>query len=341
MKLQPKAIDGFLRSPDRKVRAVLLYGPDSGLVRDRAQPLGKTVVPDLSDPFRVAEFLGRAIADDPARLADEAAAISFTGGRRLIRVRDAEDNATAAFAAFLESPPPGDSLVVVESGDLSARSKLRLLFEGDDAAAAIPCYVEEEASLGRVIADILQGHGLTADPDVLSFLAANLVGDRMVARGEAEKLALYMGSEKRVRLEDAQACIGDSAALSMDEPVWAAAEGDFTTLDRSLARLFAEGTSPVPILRGAQRHFQRLQLLTAQVAAGKSPEAAVESLRPPVFFKLKTRLVRQARHWSPNHVRQALERLVDAEADCKRTNMPDETLCARVLFQLASLGARR
>ena len=97
----------------------------------------------------------------------------------------------------------------------------------------------------------------------------------------------------------------------------------------------------MPILRGAQRHFQRLQLLCAQVAAGKSPEAAVESLRPPVFFKLKTRLVRQARHWSPGHVRQALERLVDAEADCKRTNMPDETLCARVLFQLASLGARR
>lgn len=341
MKLQPKAIDGFLRSPDRKVRAVLLYGPDSGLVRDRAQTLGKTVVQDLSDPFRVAEFLGRAIADDPARLADEAAAISFTGGRRLIRVRDAEDNATAAFTAFFENLPPGDSLVVVESGDLSARSKLRLLFEGDDAAAAIPCYVEEEASLGRVIADILHGHGLTADPDVLSFLAANLVGDRMVARGEAEKLALYMGDGKRVRLEDAQACIGDSAALSMDEPVWAAAEGDFATLDRSLARLFAEGTSPVPILRGAQRHFQRLQLLTAQVAAGKSPEAAVESLRPPVFFKLKTRLVKQAGHWSPNHVRQALERLVDAEADCKRTNMPDETLCARVLFQLASLGARR
>ncbi|PWC36221.1 DNA polymerase III subunit delta [Azospirillum sp. TSO35-2] len=340
MKLQPRAVDGFLRSPDPKVRAVLLYGPDSGLVRDRAQNLGKTVVADLSDPFRVAEFLGRALADDPARLADEAAALSFTGGRRLIRVRDAEDNATAAFTAFLDTPPPGDSLIVVESGDLGARSKLRLLFEGADGAVAIPCYVEEEASLGRVIADILHGHGLTADPDALSFLSANLVGDRMVARGEAEKLALYMGRETRVRLEDAQACIGDSAALSMDEPVWAAAEGDFATLDRALARLFAEGTSPVPILRGAQRHFQRLQLLCAQVAAGKSPEMAVESLRPPVFFKLKTRMAKQARRWSPPLVRQALERLVDAEADCKRTNMPDQTICARVLFQLASLGRR-
>nr|WP_211114008.1 DNA polymerase III subunit delta [Azospirillum picis] len=330
-----------MRSPDPTVRAVLLYGPDSGLVRDRAVQLGKTVVPDLSDPFRVAEFLGRAIADDPARLVDEAAALSFTGGRRLIRVRDAEDNAAGAFAAFLDGLPPGDSLVVAESGDLGARSKLRLLFEGAAGAVAIPCYVEEEASLGRVIADILHGHGLAADPDALSFLAANLVGDRMVARGEVEKLALYMGQEKRVRLEDAEACIGDSAALSMDEPVWAAAEGDFATLDRSLARLFAEGTSPVPILRGAQRHFQRLQLLCVQVAAGKTAEAAVESLRPPVFFKLKTRLVKQARRWSPGQVRQALERLVDAEADCKRTNMPDETLCARVLFQLASIASRR
>lgn len=340
MKLQARAIDGFLRHPDPKVRAVLLYGPDGGLVRDRAQSLGRTVVPDLSDPFRVAEFTGRALSDDPARLADEAAAISFTGGRRLIRIRDAEDGTTAAFAAFLDNPPPGDSLVVVESGDLGNRSKLRTLFEGADHAAAIPCYVEEEASLGRVIADILHGHGLSADPDVLTFLAGNLVGDRMVARGELEKLAIYMGDTKRVRLEDAQACVGDSAALSLDEPVMAAAEGDFPTLDRSLARLFAEGTSPVPILRGAQRHFQRLQLVAAQAASGKSVEAAVDGLRPPVFFKLKTRLVSQARRWPAPLVRQALERLVEAEAECKRTNMPDQTICARVLFQLASLARR-
>lgn len=340
MKLQPRAVDGFLRNPDPKIRAVLFYGPDSGLVRDRAVTLGRTVVADLADPFRVAEMTGRALVDDPARLADEVAALSFVGGRRLIRVRDAEDNAAVAFASLLDSPPLGDSLVVVEAGDLGNRSKLRTLFEGADLATAIPCYVEEEASLGRVIAEILHGHGLSADPDALSFLAGNLVGDRMVARGEAEKLALYMGSEKRVRLEDAQACVGDSAALSLDEPIWAAAEGDFATLDRSLARLFAEGMAPVAILRTAQRHFQRLHLVAGHVASGKSPDAAVESLRPPVFFKMKPRLTAQARRWSAPLVRQALERLVDAEADCKRTNMPDQTLCARVLFQLASMARR-
>lgn len=341
MKLQARAIDGFLRTPDPSVRAILLYGPDAGLVRDRARQLGKSVVDDLADPFRVTDLLGKSLSDDPARLSDEMAAIAFTGGRRLIRVREAEDNSTAAFTALLEALPPGDSLAVVETGDLGARSKLRLLFEGADGAVAIPCYVEEEASLGRVISDILGGHGLSADPDALTFLAGSLVGDRMVARGEMEKLSIYMGDKKRVSLEDAQSVIGDSGALSLDEPIWAAAEGDFAVLDRSLGRLFAEDMSPVAILRGAQRHFQRLQLISAQVAAGKSPDAAVESLRPPVFFKMKPRLVRQARRWTPPLVRQALERLVDAEADCKRSNMPDHTLCARVLFQLASLAARR
>jgi len=340
VKLQGKAIDAFLRNPDPKVRAVLLYGPDAGLVRDRAAALGRQVVPDLADPFRVAEFYGKALADDPARLADEAAAMALTGGRRLVRVRDAEDATTAAFASFFANPPPGDTLIVAESGDLSARSKLRLLFEGADGGAAIPCYVEEEGSLGRVVADLLQAHGLQADPDAIGFLAANLVGDRLVARGEVEKLALYMGTEKRVTLEHVQACIGDSATLEMDQPVWAAADGDFAGLDRALARLFAEGMVPVPILRSAQRHFQRLHLVGAQVAAGKSPEAAVESLRPPVFYKMKARFTGQARRWTPNLVRQALDRLTEAEAECKRTNMPDQTICARVLFQVASLARR-
>lgn len=341
MKLQGKAIDAFLRAPDPRVRAVLLYGPDGGLVRDRAERLGKHAVPDLADPFRVAELTGRAVTDDPARLADEVAALAFGGGRRLVRVRDAEDPATAAFASLFELNPPGDSLVVVEAGDLPARSRLRALFEATASAAALPCYVEDEAALGGVIADLLRAHQLAADADALTFLAGNLVGDRMVARGEIEKLALYMQGRGRVTLEDARACVGDSAAPEPDEPVWAAADGDFAGLDRALRRLFAEGTAAVAILRAAQRHFQRLNLLAAQVAAtGLSAEAAVDQLRPPVFYKQRGHLVAQVRRWTPGQTRQALERLVDTEADVKRTGMPDETLCARVLFQLASMVRR-
>jgi len=101
MKLQGAAIERFLGKPDPAIRAVIVYGGDEGLVRERAARLGKTVVADLSDPFQVAMLAADALASDPALLADEASAMSLMGGRRLIRVRDGSDKITRALTAML------------------------------------------------------------------------------------------------------------------------------------------------------------------------------------------------------------------------------------------------
>mgnify|MGYP003340380061 CR=1 FL=1 len=58
MKLDSRSIPGFLASPDPEIRAVLLYGPDEGKVRERGADLARKIVPDLNDPFRIAEFTG-------------------------------------------------------------------------------------------------------------------------------------------------------------------------------------------------------------------------------------------------------------------------------------------
>lgn len=338
MKLAAGRIEAFLRRPDPVVRAVLVYGPDTGLVRERGTRLARSVLDDPSDPFRVADLPAAAVTSDPARVIDEAAALSLIGGRRLVRIRDAEERMLPAFANLFANLPAGDSLVVAEAGDLDKRSRLRALFESAPSGAAIPCYVEDEESLGRVIADLLNTHRLAIDPDAQAYLAANLVGDRLIVRSELEKLALYMGDARRVELADVQACIGDSTALSFDEPVWAAADGDFAGLDRALGRLFGDGTGPIPILRAAQRHFQRLHLVNAQVARGTSAETVVAGLRPPLFFKVKNQFMGQLRRWPLPALGQAMERLAEAEAECKRTNMPDETICARTLLQLAAMA---
>ena len=86
MKLTAARINSFLQKPDAAARAVLIYGPDAGLVRERADELAKKIVPDFNDPFRVSILTGSMVADDPARLMDEMAAQALGGGRRLVRV---------------------------------------------------------------------------------------------------------------------------------------------------------------------------------------------------------------------------------------------------------------
>ncbi|HTW51441.1 MAG TPA: DNA polymerase III subunit delta [Stellaceae bacterium] len=334
MKLAAGRVEGFLRQPDPGIRAVLLYGPDAGLVRERADVLGRAVVSDLHDPFRVADLTAATLAADPARLYDEAAQISLMGGRRLVRVRDIGDAQSAIFGRFL-ADPPGDGLVVIEAGDLPARAALRRLFDDAPCGVVIGCYPDNARDLAEVIRDTLAAHRIAASRDALAFLVAHLGSDRLLSRAELEKLTLYAGDGGRVEIEDAQLSIADSAALSLDDAVLAAAEGNSAALERALSRVFQEGESPVSVIRAALRHMQRLHALSARTAAGDSVDDVLRSARPPIFFKQHDSFRRQLAQWREPQLRRQLDALAEAETQLKTTGIPAETACRAALFAMA------
>ncbi len=340
MKLSPTRVAGFLRRPDAEIRAVLLYGPDAGLVRERGEILARTICPDPHDPFRVAELTAAALAADPARLADEAAQIALTGGKRVVRVREAGDALAPLFARFL-ADPKCDALVVVEAGELPSRSALRRAFDDAAAAASIGCYPDSARDLAAVVRETCAEHHVAVSRDAIEFLVAHLGGDRLLTRAELEKLTLYAGDGGRMSLDDARAVIADSAPLSLDDALLAAAEGDAAALDRALARVFQEGESPVSVIRALLRHLQRLHLLAARVAAGGTIDEAIRTARPPIFFKEQDSWRRQLQCWGEARLRTALDRAAEAEFRMKQTGLPAEVICREALFGIAGAAAGR
>src|SRR6202045_1884376 len=284
MKLSAARVAAFLQRPNREIRAVLLYGPDAGLVSERGDTLARTVCPDLKDPFRVTDLIGAALAADPARLADEAAQMSLIGGRRVVRVRDAADRLAGLFAGFLDTAP-GDAFIVVEAGDLPGSSSLRRAFDRSLRAAAIGCYPDTARDRAAVIDNALRAHRITASADAIQYLVEHLGNDRLVTRSELEKLALYAGDGVRVEFEDARLSVGDSAEIELDDALMAAAEGDTARVDRVLGKVFQEGESPVSVTRAMLRHLHRLHVLAARLAAGSTLAEGMSSARPPIFFK--------------------------------------------------------
>lgn len=345
MKVPPARVDSFVRNPGDEIRAVLVYGPDAGLVRERADGLLRAVVDDPDDPFRVTSLSAADLANDPARLLDEAASLSLTGGRRVVLVSEAGDAAAGPLGEVLDGAP-GDAFIIVQSGPLPPRSALRKAFESAGTGAAIACYADEGGGLADFIRGMLAAENLRASADALAFLADHLGGDRQLTRREVEKLVLYMGggpgadAVAEIELADAVACVGDSAALTLDDAVYSAADGDYAGLDRVVDRLFLEGVAPVAILRATGRHFQRLHLVAARVAGGADAEGAMAGLRPPVFFKQKHRFRAQIGWWSGPALGRALALLTEAEAQSKSTGMPDKAVCSRALMALANSAAR-
>jgi DNA polymerase-3 subunit delta len=155
-----------------------------------------------------------------------------------------------------------------------------------------------------------------------------------------EKLALYAGPGGRVDLDAAMACVGDAAGLSLDDAVFAAAEGDVALADRALEVAMAEGAAPVQVLRATLMHLQRLQRARAAMADGVSAEEAMRALRPPVFFQRSGAFRRALSLWSAGGLDAAAAGISDAERQCKRTGLPDVTICRAALLTLARRAKR-
>ncbi|MDE1900387.1 MAG: DNA polymerase III subunit delta [Alphaproteobacteria bacterium] len=337
MKLPTSKIAHFLSKPDPAIRVILVYGPDAGLVRERATHLAKMTAPDLNDPFRVASLSPASLSEGPSRLFDEMAAQALGGGRRLVRLVNPGEGVAASVAALIADMPPSDSLLLIEAGDLDKRSKLRAACESDTPlACAIPCYIEDTAARTRTITEILKAENINAARDVVAALADILPPDRMAMRSELEKMAIYVGAGNVATIEDVHATVQDAGAAELDDLVFAVGAGETAQAARLIDRLYAEQTSPVAILRAAQRHFIRLQWARAQMDGGLNATDAVKRLQPPVFWKHEGAMASQLRRWPRARAEQALRRLYDAEAAVKSTGTPDTALCAQVLLGLAA-----
>jgi DNA polymerase-3 subunit delta len=103
--LKAAEIDAFVARPDPARPIALIFGPDAGLVRERAEAIIRKAVDDPQDPFSLARIDGDALAEEPCRLVEEAHTIPLFGGRRAVWVRAGSRNFVAAVEALIAAPP--------------------------------------------------------------------------------------------------------------------------------------------------------------------------------------------------------------------------------------------
>jgi DNA polymerase-3 subunit delta len=328
MKLDPARIDGFLKNPSTGL--LLIHGPDSGLAAERALTAARTVPGALDDPFRFAELSN----PDPGTFAAEATAAALTGGRRVVRVRDAGEALTKPLESLAANPP--EALVIIEAGELTGKSKLRAFAEKSPAIAAIACYPLDSARLPATITARLRAAGKMIQPDAANWVAQNLSGEEGPLRQAVEILLLYAGGSTSLSLEDVSAALADGGETSMQEAVDATLGGDPAATDRALELAYAEGVSPVGILRVLLGELMRLRTAAGAIAEGASVTEAVAAMRPPIFFKRQPLITRILNNWTVATLTEAIRVALAAESACKQTLTPDQSYCRQTLLALAT-----
>ena len=336
-------VDGYIRKPDARFRAYLIYGPDRGLVSERASSLSKTVNVDLSDDFNVVKLDSGDLREDPARLLDEINAIALFGGDRLVWLRGAGNDKPVVDALnAVSADPPENTTLIIEAGDLKKSSSLRKAAETGAAALALPCYGDDGRNLHALIDEELGNAGLAIVPAARRLLADNLGGDRLASRGELQKLVLYAHGRERIEEQDVLAIIGDASALSVDDAVDSVLSGDLPGLDHALVRIFASKTPVSTVLLACLRQFQMVDAMRGQIEGGRRPVSQVlGEFGRRIHFRRKPALETAVRTWSGKQTQQVLQHLDKAVLESRRLPALQESIARQALLAIAVRAARQ
>jgi DNA polymerase-3 subunit delta len=331
-------VEGALRRPDPRIGVFLFYGPDIGLINERARAIAERSVDDASDPFQLIRIDGDDIAADPGRLADEAGTMGLFGSRRAIWIKSTSRNIAPAVDAVLKGELQ-DTVIVIEGGDLQKSSPLRILCERSQKALALPCYADTGRDLGTVVDETLKANGFSIQRDARTALIASLGGDRLATRGELNKLMLYAHGQREITLSDVDAIMSDVSSLAMDAVVDAAFAGEGTGLEIGSRRLAAEGVNAGVLLGAALRHA--LMLLTARLSVeeGRPIPAVMESLRS-LHFRRKPLVERQLQRWTGDSLKGAIALLQTSLLQTRRMAALDDTIAAKTLLDIARAARR-
>ncbi len=330
---KPAQFNQFVKFRDPGIAAVLIFGPDRGRVREAAKSLVEATSGE-DDPFNIVHLDDDILGKDPARLADEAQAISLMGGVRSVWVRDAGTGFLNAAKSYLKDPK-GDGLIVAEAGDLRKGTGLRGLFEKAKNAACLACYEDSARDVHGLVEDVLSAEGLTIEQDARMMLTSFLGGDRALSRSELEKLVLYCKGKDSVTLDDVEQICGDTSSLALDDLVDAVFGGDLTQMDVQFNRLVQSGTAAAPLISSLMSHTNKLQKFALQVESGRSAKQVIDGARPPVFWKRKDAVTRQLSIWDSKSLEAASLTLAEAEKQTRQFASLSEALTGRALLSLS------
>lgn len=340
MLLKGRQAESFARRPGDNIWAVLAFSEDEGLAADAAQAALSAW--GRATPLDVTLLDEEAIRKDPALLFDALEAVSLLTDNRAVRVRIGGDKIATLLIEAIETgdtaPERYSARLVVEAGNLQAKSRLRAAAERATRTACLQLFAEAAGDIGERVRAALMAEGAVIDDDALSLFTGHLPGHRAIANTEIEKLALYTRRLGRtVTVADIRALAATDVSQDMSAVLSAALNGRPADAHIGLDRLNEAGTSPISILRALQMETLRMLSAHEKVAAGETNPG--RSLRPPIWQTEWPAFRSQMNTWTPRRLMRVMERIHDCERQAKTVGPAAEPIVRLLINDLARFAA--
>ena len=211
-----------------------------------------------------------------------------------------------------------ETKIIIKSSSLEKKSKLRNLFEKESQLICTPVYEDDARALNYVIQNFLKLNNLSLSQEIKNILIERSKGDRINLKNELSKLKNLSLSKSKLSIDD----VNKLSNLAENYSVFELSDNYLAKNSKKVSNILNENNYSsedcILIIRTILNKCKRLLKIRNEIDNNMSIDQVISSFKPPIFWKEKDIVKKQAQSWSTNEVKEIIFKINDLETLVKK-----------------------
>ena len=213
-----------------------------------------------------------------------------------------------------------DIKIVLNSGILEKKSKLRSLFEKNKNTICVPFYADSNQTLSKIINNFFREKKIIVSQEKINLLIDRCRGNRQNLRNELDKIDSFVKNKKNINIDQIMKLTNLAENYNVSELIDSYLASNFKKTNTILNENNFSIEDCMLITRTLLVKSKRLYKLLLEINNNKSIEEAISSFNPPIFWKDKETVKQQIKNWSLNRTENLIYKTNELELLIKKNS---------------------
>ncbi len=298
----------------KSFNTMLFYGKNEGLKNELISKYYTNNFQGLISKYEENEFI---INFD--LIFSEILSGSLFENEKIIIISRTSDKILKRLEEIIEKKPTGVN-IILKSGILEKKSKLRTFFEKNKSLLVVPVYEDSFKDLSSIINIFLNKNKIKLSSESINLLISRSSGERENLKIELNKILNYSMSNKKVDIEVIEKLTNLAENISVNE----LADQYLTKNQKYVSKILNENIYSnddcLLILRTILNKSKRLLKIIQSYKKNKNLDEIILNARPPIFWKEKEIVKTQANIWDLADLKERIYQINNIEILIKKNS---------------------
>ena len=317
----------------KKNNFFLFYGENEGLKKEIIENNFKNNYQKKTFYYDESEIL-----NNKSNFFEEILSKSFFENEKLIIINRSTDKITSIIEEILEKKI-NDLVLILNSGSLEKRSKLRLLFEKNKEIICIAFYEDNNQTLSSMASQFFRNNKIQISQQAINLIINRCRGDRQNLKNELNKIESFIKNKKRIEISEILQLTNLAENYSVTELV----DNCLAKNKNKTLNILNENNynleDCIIVIRTMLAKSKRLLKLFQEIKISNNIDSAISSIKPPIFWKDKQIVKDQINKWSHKNIELLIFRINEIELLIKKNSSISLSVLSDFIIEQASTAS--